>query len=109
MRWKTKCYSPYISPSLVRKYLFIQISKEIGNRYDLLQFNCNHFAQRFANMLQASRPIPDKVYRITDCLNSFRCLIPDCILNGQLDWFDFGEGDSYEEVRESVHAEMPHK
>jgi hypothetical protein len=55
-------------------------------------------------MLQAPTPIPEEVFRITDCLNSCRCLIPDCILNGRLEWFNFGESDSYEEVRESVHA-----
>lgn len=55
-------------------------------------------------MLQAGKPIPEEIFRITDCLNNCRCLFPECILNGRLDWFDFGEGDSYEEVRESVHA-----
>lgn len=61
----------------------------VGNRYDLLQFNCNHFAKRLATMLQAAKPFPEQVFSVTNCLNGFRCCFPECLLNGRLDWFNF--------------------
>lgn len=59
-----------------------------GNRYDLLQNNCNHFAYRMAEMLGVTKVHPkQRIFCVTDFCNIFRCCIPNCILNGRLDWF----------------------
>lgn len=45
-----------------------------------------------------------KIFKVTDCLNVFRCCIPDCILSGRLDWFNSEPEDErgpYEAVSES--------
>jgi len=40
-------------------------------------------------------PVPENIFRITNFFNRCRCCIPDCILNGRLDWFNFGVEDDY--------------
>jgi hypothetical protein len=54
-------------------------------------------------MLQTERKVPAEVFTVTDFFNNFRCLIPECILNGRLDWFDFGSDDEEEQLKESMH------
>lgn len=54
----------------------------------MLNNNCNHFALVMAEKLDVGSVHPKgKIFRVTDCLNIFRCCIPDCILSGRLDWF----------------------
>lgn len=87
----------------VRKPLLTQHRLHLGNRYDLLNFNCNHFALRLSKMLQMPTLFPQKVFSVTDFFNAFRCCIPECITNGRLDWFSSDE-DEYEELKESQHV-----
>ena len=68
-----------------------------GNRYDLLNFNCNHFSRRFTQMLQVQE-VPPFVFTITDFFDRCRCCIPNCILNGRLDWF-YSDQDDYESLQ----------
>ena len=39
-------------------------------------------------MLQVGVQVPTYVFTITDFFNNCRCCIPNCILNGRLDWFN---------------------
>lgn len=56
-------------------------------------------------MLHTENHVPTEIFTITDFFNNFRCLIPECILNGRLDWFDFGSEDEEEKLRESMHID----
>ncbi|KRW99472.1 hypothetical protein PPERSA_07957 [Pseudocohnilembus persalinus] len=61
-----------------------QLDKEfLGTNYDLFMKNCNHFSFTFAEkILQDTRQFPLYVFKLTNCLNYLRCILPKFVLNG---------------------------
>lgn len=68
-----------------------------GNNYDLFNNNCNHFALAMAQRLGLAHNHPHTyIFRLTNCLNTLRCCIPECVLSGRLDWFRSSDKENEE-------------
>lgn len=54
-------------------------------------------------MLQTDTNFPPYIFSVTNCINKMRCCLPECVLNGRLDWFASSEEEEqYEQLQESV-------
>ena len=56
----------------------------------------------------ATTTFPEYIFTITDFFNKCRCCLPECILDGSLSWFDFGNKNDYESIQESLNVSFKH-